>query len=193
MSINGVNNKLDIQKLLQQMKNGKAGKAGLSSKVPAHLTMNGSIFNAPNANNINLINNNKNGVSATRNNQTANNVLNANTAKSVSDVSKNNSSNKTEQAKANQETQNSDNRKVDIGNYDFDNLVSVPDGELNSLKSELTELKDSNLPRFLQNSVDSKLGKVNKEISKRASNVAGGEKKDEVKNKKIKKKAVMNL
>lgn len=160
----------------------------MSSKVPAHLTMNGSIFNAPNANNINLINNNKNGVSATRNNQTANNVLNANTAKSVSDVSKNNSSNKTEQAKANQETQNSDNRKVDIGNYDFDNLVSVPDGELNSLKSELTELKDSNLPRFLQNSVDSKLGKVNKEISKRASNVAGGEKKDEVKNKKIKKK-----
>ena len=45
MSINGVNQNLDIQKLLKSMNNGQVKKAGLSNKVPVHMTMNGSVFN----------------------------------------------------------------------------------------------------------------------------------------------------
>ena len=53
MSINSVNQNIDIQKLLKMMKGGQTKRAGLSSKVPVHMTMNGSIFNA-NANIIQI-------------------------------------------------------------------------------------------------------------------------------------------
>ena len=77
MSINGVNQNLDIQKLMQAMKNGQINKAGLSKKVPVHMTMNGSVFNMPGAKSTAAP---QGSVAA----QTTNNVLAANTAKSVS-------------------------------------------------------------------------------------------------------------
>ena len=164
------------------MKGGQVKKAGLTSKVPVHMTMNGSVFNAK-ANTVSSQN-------ARINNQVqtnqAGNVVRTNTAKSVSDIQNTQPAAKTERLKLNNKqqelTHRNENEKVDIGNYDFDNLTAVPDGELNDLKEELTELKDKNLPRFITNGIEKKLSKVNSEMQKRASNVAGGDKKEEVKN-----------
>ena len=185
MSINSVNQNMDIQKLLKMMKGGQAKKAGLTSKVPVHMTMNGSVFNAK-ANTVSSQN-------AKINNQVqtnqAGNVVRTNTAKSVSDIQNTQPAAKTEKAETKQQAarteSRNENEKIDIGNYDFDNLTAVPDGELNDLKDELTELKDKNLPRFITNGIEKKLGKVNSEMQKRASNVAGGDKKEEAKNQEV--------
>ena len=94
MSINGVNSNVDIQKLLKTMKNGQAQKGGLSSKVPAHMTMNGSIFSA-NAKTISSASpsnptQRSNGTQRTNNGTplsrttTTDNVVQTNTEKSVS-------------------------------------------------------------------------------------------------------------
>ena len=48
-SLSNVNQKLGVQNLLKSMKNGQAQKTGLSSKVPAHMTENGSVFAANNS------------------------------------------------------------------------------------------------------------------------------------------------
>ena len=47
MSVNNVNQGIDIQKLLQQMKT-KNGNVAVSKKTPEYMTKNGSIFNAKN-------------------------------------------------------------------------------------------------------------------------------------------------
>ena len=102
MSINGVNSNVDIQKLLKTMKNGQAQKGGLSSKVPAHMTMNGSIFSA-NAKTISSASpsnptQRSNGTQRTNNGTplsrttTTDNVVQTNTEKSVSKASEINSS-----------------------------------------------------------------------------------------------------
>ncbi len=177
MSINGVNQNQDIQKLLKLMKSSQGKKAGAANKLPAHLTMNGSIFNAPglgnNANTISSVksNNTVKTLNAQARNlegtQTADNVLKANTTKSVSNVSKTDASSKTEGAKG---QESNEKEQIDIGNYDFDNLTAVSDGELNDLKDTLTELKDGDIPRFLEVGIDKKLSKVKSELQKRASN-----------------------
>ena len=118
MSINGVNQNQDIQKLLKLMKSSQGRKAGAANKLPAHLTMNGSIFNAPglgnNANTISSVNlktlNNTRNLEGT---QTTDNVLKANTTKSVSDVSKTGSTSKTEGAKG---QESNEKEQIDIGN-----------------------------------------------------------------------------
>ena len=51
MSVNNVNQGIDIQKLLQQMKT-KNGNVAVSKKTPEYMTKNGSIFNAQNTNQI---------------------------------------------------------------------------------------------------------------------------------------------
>lgn len=94
------------------MKTNKSGKTAMSSKVPAHMTMNGSIFNA-NANTISSVGSNRSAV-ASRGIQTTNNVLQANTAKSVSNVSNSQSSQSTRESEANEE-----NSRVNLSNYDL--------------------------------------------------------------------------
>ena len=145
------------------MNNGQMKKAGLS-KLPAHLTMNGSVFNAP-------------GVKATGNTQastaaqTAQNVVDVNTAKSVSNVSSATSSSSTSSTQGAQGQD--DGKNIDLSQYDFDNLTSVGDGDLKLIKQELTDLKNSDIPRFLENSIKTKLDKVNNEISKRSEGTSG--------------------
>ena len=163
MSVNNVNQNTDIQKLLKLMKSNQGAKAGMAKKVPAHMTMNGSIFNA-NANTISSTGRANNTDAA----KSANNVLAANTAKSISNVSSTSSAAKAQNAQG-LEGQEENNKKVDIGNYDFDNLTQVSDSELSSLKEQLSDLKDSDIPRFLQNGIEKKLGKVKSEMQKRAS------------------------
>ena len=169
MSINGVNQNLDIQKLMQAMKNGQVGKAGLSKKVPVHMTMNGSVFNMPGVKSPSASN-----VQGNLQAQTTQNVVAANTAKSVSNVSATSSTSSTQKTQATQDAQGQENTKdIDLSQYDFDNLTSVGDGDLKLLKRELTELKDSDIPRFMENSIKSKLDKVNGEIQKRAEGSSG--------------------
>ena len=171
MSINNVNQNTDIQKLLKLMKTNKSGKTAMSSKVPAHMTMNGSIFNA-NANTVSSVGGNKSAAATrgTQSAQTTNGVVQANTAKSVSNVSNTQSSQSARETQGKEEDS-----RINLSNYDFDNLTGVTDTELNSLKAELTDLKDSNIPRFLENSVDKKLSKVKSEMQKRASGTTGTE------------------
>ena len=172
MSINGVNSNIDIQKLLKTMKNGQAQKSGLSSKVPAHMTMNGSIFKA-NTNQVsgNFETTSSNKTASARQTSATESLLKANTAKSVDQASKTGSSQRTDRAE--QKNEKEDNAKrIDISNIDFDNLTSCSASELDDLKQQLTEMKDSNVPRYLQNSADKKLNRVKSEISKRASNVS---------------------
>ena len=81
------------------MKGGQAKKAGLTSKVPVHMTMNGSVFNAK-ANTVSSQN-------AKINNQVqtnqAGNVVRTNTAKSVSDIQNTQPAAKTEKAETKQQ------------------------------------------------------------------------------------------
>lgn len=165
MSINGVNQNTDIQKLLKLMKSNQGGKAAATKKLAPGMSMNESVFSAA-PNNISMVGGNRNAVSTrgTTGTQIAHNVVSANTAKSVSNVSNTNSASQTSDVKGQE-----DNKRIDISNYDFDNLTSVSDTELTDLKDSLTELKDSNVPRFLQNGIDKKLGKVNSELQKRSS------------------------
>ena len=93
MSVNNVNQNTDIQKLLKLMKSNQGAKAGMAKKVPAHMTMNGSIFNA-NANTISSTGRANNTDAA----KSANNVLAANTAKSISNVSSTSSAAKAQKA-----------------------------------------------------------------------------------------------
>lgn len=166
MSVNNVNQGIDIQKLLQQMKT-KNGNVAVSKKTPEYMTKNGSIFNAQNTNQISGTNARvqSRGIQG---NQTANNVVSANTAKSVANVSNTTGAARAQNAQNNNAVDNK-NDKVDLSQYDFDNLTSVSDSDLQNLKSELQDLKDSDLPRFVENSVNKKLGKVHSEINKRAS------------------------
>lgn len=166
MSINGVNQNTDIQKLLKLMKSNQNGKAGAAKKLAPGMSMNESVFSAA-PNNISMVGGNKSAVSTrgTAGTQIAHNVVSANTAKSVSNVSNTNSAAKSSGVQGEEDNK----KRIDIGNYDFDNLTSVSDTELTDLKESLTELKDSNIPRFLQNGIDKKLGKVNSELQKRGS------------------------
>ena len=147
------------------MKSNQSGKAAATKKLAPGMSMNESVFSAA-PNNISMVGGNKNAVSTrgTAGAQIAHNVVSANTAKSVSNVSNTNSTSQTSDVKGQE-----DNKRIDISNYDFDNLTSVSDTELSDLKESLTELKDSNVPRFLQNGIDKKLGKVNSELQKRSS------------------------
>lgn len=167
MSINNVNQGIDIQKLLKSMNNGQVKKAGLSSKVPVHMTMNGSVFNMPGVNNSQ----NTQSLQGSQSARTTQNVVSANTAKSVANVSTV-STTSTTSATSSTQAQNNANG-IDINQYDYDNLTAVGDGDLKLLKQELTELKNSDIPRFLENSVKSKLDKVNSEISKRSEGKSG--------------------
>ena len=156
--------------LLKAMKTGQAGKAGMSKRIDPKMTMNGSIFDGT----ANMVS----GTTQTQaTNRTAfsgtiNNVANANVAKSVSGLSSAKPAHSAQRTRGQE-----DNKDIDISNYDFDNLTQVSESELQGLKSELTELKDSNAPLFLLNGIKTKLGKVNNEISKRAE--ASGNKVDE--------------
>ena len=166
MCINGVNQNLDIQKLMQAMKNGQINKAGLSKKVPIHMTMNGSVFNMPGVKSPAASN-----VQGNIQAQTTQNVVAANTAKSVSNVSATSSTSSSQRTQGAQGQQ--DNKDIDLSQYDFDNLTSVGDGDLKLIKNELTELKNSDIPRFLENSIKTKLDKVNNEMQKRAEGKSG--------------------
>ena len=86
MSINGVNQNTDIQKLLKLMKSNKGANVGMSKKVDARMTKEGSIF----AKTVSSTSNNKSNVASTNNNvqaRTIGNVQSANVAKSISNVS----------------------------------------------------------------------------------------------------------
>ena len=86
MSINGVNQNTDIQKLLKLMKSNKGANVGMSKKVDARMTKEGSIF----AKTVSSTSNNKSNVASTNNNvqaRTIGNVQSDNVAKSISNVS----------------------------------------------------------------------------------------------------------
>ena len=101
------------------------------------------------------------------------------TVSAVNTQATNNVNNQNNAAKANQNTNNTqaaedDKKSLDISNIDFDNLTGVTDAELKNLKGELTELKDDpNLSRAMENSINSKLKKVNSEMKDRAANSIG--------------------
>ena len=152
MSINGINQNTDIQKLLKLMKSNKGANAAASKKLPQHMTMNGSIFSVGNT--ISSVNqgNAKVQTRGIQGPSIATSVLSANTTKAVAGASNTSHS---------EGTQSSKEDKIDLSKYDFDNLTAVSNSELQDLKAELKELKISDIPRFLENSVDKKLGKVN--------------------------------
>lgn len=176
MSINGVNQNTDIQKLLKLMKANGAQKGAKAQQAKAPgMSMNDSIFSVnKDANTISSFTN----TVKSRGVKNQNPQLSLNTMKSVSGMSATqkakgtektgdvkNDANKTEATKGKQD----DDQKVDIGNYDFDNLTSVSTSELQELKSELKELNNSDVPVFLKNGISKKLGKVDAEINKRSS------------------------
>ena len=106
------------------MKNGQAQKSGLSSKVPAHMTMNGSIFKA-NTNQVsgNFETTSSNKTASARQTSATESLLKANTAKSVDQASKTGSSQRTDRAE--QKNEKEDNAKrIHISNIDFDKLTS---------------------------------------------------------------------
>ena len=152
------------------MKNGQAKKAGLTTKVPTHMTENGSVFAANNST-VNAsnttINNSKAPNSKSQMDESIFNagVISRGTASgSVYSTSQSTASSNvgvTTSAQnsngASSTTQSQNNKydgDIDLSQYDFDNLTAVSDGDLKILKQELTELKDSDIPRFLENSVN---------------------------------------
>ena len=162
MSVNSVNQNNDIQKLLKMMRAGQGGKKISSKKVPVHMTMNGSIFNAKTGNAAGV--------------QTTNNVLNANTARAVANVAPTTGTSTAAPIKtANAQGQEGGVKNIDLSNYDFENLTAVSDAELNQLNNDLQEMKNSNIPRYLENSVTLKLTKVKAEMKKRVSGGQGTE------------------
>ena len=184
-SLSNVNQKLGVQNLLKSMKNGQAQKAGLSSKVPSHMTENGSVFAANNS----TVSVNPTpavgGKAPTSKSQMDESIFNAGaTSRGAASASVYSTSQSTSSSNvgATSSVQNSNGTAsttqsqgkkyegdLDLSQYDFDNLTGVPDGDLKALKDELTELKDSDIPRFLENSVNQKLRKVNSEMQKRIS------------------------
>lgn len=167
MSINGVNQNTDIQKLLKLMKaNGaQKGAKAQQSKAPG-MSMEDSIFSVNK--DANTISSFTNSVKS-RGVKNSNPQLSINTMKSVSSMSATQKKSGAEKTDATQ-GQKDDNQKVDIGNYDFDNLTQVSTSELQELKSELKELNNSDVPVFLKNGISKKLSKVDAEIDKRSSN-----------------------
>ena len=93
------------------MKNGQAQKAGLSSKVPAHMTMNGSIFKA-NTTQVsgNFETSSTNKTASTRQSES---LLKANTTKSVEQASKTGSSQRSDRTE--QKTDDKA-KRIDISN-----------------------------------------------------------------------------
>ncbi len=166
MSINGVNQNTDIQKLLKLMKANGAQKGAKAQQAKAPgMSMNDSIFSVNK--DAKTISSFTNSVKS-RGVKNSNPQLSINTLKSVSGMSatqKKAGAEKTDAAQG----QKDDNQKVDIGNYDFDNLTQVSTSELQELKSELKELNNSDVPVFLKNGISKKLSKVDAEIDKRSS------------------------
>lgn len=167
MSINGVNQNTDIQKLLKLMKANGAQKGAKAQQAKAPgMSMNDSIFSVNK--DANTISSFTNSVKS-RGVKNSNPQLSINTMKSVSSMSATQKKSGAEKTEATQ-GQKDDNQKVDIGNYDFDNLTQVSTSELQELKSELKELNNSDVPVFLKNGISKKLSKVDAEINKRSSN-----------------------
>ena len=130
MSVNGLNQNVDLQQLLKLMKIGETPKSGMSAKnVPLHLSKNGSIFNAGAKQPVN-------GANQTQAAQTMNSVVNANASKSLANVSQSQTT-----ANPRQNQQVSGNKPKGIQNYDFENLRGVSSSELKSLKSTLNVQK----------------------------------------------------
>ena len=110
MSINGVNQNTDIQKLLKLMKANKGANAGMSKKVDSRMTKDGSIF----AKTVSSTSNNKSTISSNNSIQsrTIGNVQSANVAKSISNVSATSSTSASTRA---DETKSRDNNeKLDL-------------------------------------------------------------------------------
>lgn len=167
MSINGVNQNTDIQKLLKLMKANGAQKGAKAQQAKAPgMSMNDSIFSVNK--DANTISSFTNSVKS-RGVKNSNPQLSINTMKSVSSMSATQKKSGAEKTEATQ-GQKDDKQKVDIGNYDFDNLTQVSTSELQELKSELKELNNSDVPVFLKNGISKKLSKVDAEIDKRSSN-----------------------
>ena len=110
LSINGVNQNTDIQKLLKLMKANKGANAGMSKKVDSRMTKDGSIF----AKTVSSTSNNKSTISSNNSIQsrTIGNVQSANVAKSISNVSATSSTSASTRA---DETKSRDNNeKLDL-------------------------------------------------------------------------------
>ena len=160
MSVNGLS---DIQKLLQLQKQRGGIKPARKVQQNPLYSMERSIFES-----TNMVSGQNSGVS---NRGRANNTSNIAQANIIRSVGNTNSSG----ANVNKSSENNgQNREINLGDIDYNNLASYSDTELQSIKSQLQEIKDSNIPRFLENSINKKLDKVKAEADKRAN--ANGDK-----------------